>query len=225
MANRTYHTRNQLIHGYKCRSHPLYPTWADMLSRCMNERDAAYKNYGARGVSVCARWYRFANFAEDMCLRPYDELTLERIDNSKGYSPDNCTWATRSEQCINRRMFSNNTSGVTGVVEINGRFEARFDYERVRYNLGRFSTISAAQSVRHAFVALFFVDRVSALEMVSGERVWCTSKTGIRGITRHKDGGYVARSTINGERVYLGYFKTIDEARHARTRAIEEASR
>jgi hypothetical protein len=73
-----------------------------MVGRCTNTSDHAYSYYGERGITVCDRWMDFANFHADMGEKP-DGLTLERKDNSKGYSPDNCCWATRKIQGQNRR--------------------------------------------------------------------------------------------------------------------------
>lgn len=80
----------------------LYYIWGDMMNRCRNPKHKCYKNYGARGIAVCERWQTSANFIADMSPRP-DGKTLDRTDNSKGYSPDNCRWATKTEQSSNRR--------------------------------------------------------------------------------------------------------------------------
>ena len=90
---------------------PEYRNWEAMNTRC---NDLNNPDYGGRGITVCARWRdSFDSFLEDMGNKPGPEYSIERIDNSKGYEPDNCRWATREEQ-------SNNTRRNT-LVEYNGR--------------------------------------------------------------------------------------------------------
>lgn len=225
--NRTYHPRNVPIEGYAPREHPLYVCWASMLARCTNPKQPGYENYGGRGITVDRRWHHFENFVVDMGARPRGDFTIERKKNNLGYCKSNCTWASRSDQCVNRRKFKNNTSGYTGVVEIDGRFEGRFDFEYVRYHVGRFNSVQKAAQARRKFVDLFFKDREAAIESLPapGETLWFTSTSGVRGVTPHKDGGFIARATVDGERHYLGYFQSIEEATNVRQQFIEARNR
>lgn len=217
LPKRKYHKRGLLIDGYKAVKHPLYRTWHSMLKRCYLENEPSYKNYGARGINVDERWWHFMNFVDDMGFKPSPNHTLERLDNSKGYSKFNCVWASRTEQCLNRRLFSNNTTGETGVtITPNGYYEARYHYENKRYRIGRYKTIGEAAEARKQFEILFKADKTRAEELANKEKVSVHSTTRIKGISVHPDGGFIVRVTENKKRIYLGYYKTLEDAVNAK---------
>ena len=91
-----------LKHGLS--STPEYHCWQQILARCLRPNHAAYPDYGGRGITVYAGWVKdFMAFLEHVGPRPSSQHSLDRVDNSKGYEPHNCRWATRIEQNNNRR--------------------------------------------------------------------------------------------------------------------------
>lgn len=82
-----------------------YITWEGILYRCTKPTSPAWDDYGGRGITVCDRWREsFDWFLADMGPKPLG-LSIERLDNDKGYSPDNCVWATKSMQNRNQRRY------------------------------------------------------------------------------------------------------------------------
>jgi len=89
-------------HGHSTHSSQsrTYTSWANMKARCANPKSPKYYMYGGNGISVCDSWQTFENFLADMGERP-DGCSLDRIDGSMGYSPENCRWADAKAQSSN----------------------------------------------------------------------------------------------------------------------------
>lgn len=150
---------------------PEYGVWAAMLQRCTNPSDKAYVKYGGRGITVCDRWNptaggSFENFYEDMGQRPAKNYSLDRCDNSEGYSIENCKWVERTLQNYNRGLFKNNKSGIVGVYwhKDVGKWVAQIKRGGKTYSLGCFDDINLAKDARER-AELYLYPRKAELEV------------------------------------------------------------
>ena len=148
--NRQLIKETNTTHGLS--RHRLHNVWSVMLDRCQNKNNKGYENYGGRGIKVCDRWktdfVSFYNWAIDNGYK--EGLSIDRINNDLGYSPDNCRWATKKVQSRNtRRIMITNKSGYRGVCwnKIYNKWVARVSVNKKRIHLGYFTDkIDAAKA-------------------------------------------------------------------------------
>jgi len=100
-----------------------YWIWVNIKQRCQNPKASGYSKYGGRGIAMCERWAAsFDAFLADMGARPTPGHSVDRVDNCKGYSPENCRWATGGEQSRNRRS--------TRFITFDGRTQCASDWAK-----------------------------------------------------------------------------------------------
>lgn len=105
-----YCHRGRITHGLYATNKRLFSIWQSMKSRCENPNRVKYKDYGGRGIKVCAEWMNAENFVRWALQNGYAEgLQLDRIDNDGNYCPENCRFVTPKENSRNRR----NTKSLT----------------------------------------------------------------------------------------------------------------
>ena len=143
-----------MTHGL--RSNRFYDTWYNMLRRCNNLESINYKNYGARGITVCEEWLNVSNFVAwcDLTYPNIEDATLDRINNDKGYSPENCTWSDKTTQVLNRRIMKNNKSGYVGVIwhKRGRKWRANIRISKKLINLGSFKDKIEAVLARDNYI-------------------------------------------------------------------------
>lgn len=151
------------VNKTKCRTHglsktPLYNIWFNIVSRCTNEKDTAYANYGARGITICEDWLDFLNFRRDVGDRPTKEHSLDRIDNDKGYEINNVRWTTRVVQSRNQRLRKDNKFGVRGIRQLNcGNYFVQISVAGKKKTLGSFKTLEEAKEIRLQAEKMYWV--------------------------------------------------------------------
>ena len=132
----------------------FYGRWRSIHSRCNNPKNKAYKDYGGRGITVCDEWLSATSFVT-WCEGTYIEgMTLDRIDNDKGYSPENCRWTTKTIQSINQRVGKNNKSGYVGVSwnNKNNNWMAKISWGDLFIYIGSFHTKEEAVLARDNYI-------------------------------------------------------------------------
>jgi len=141
--------------GKLCVSHYALPKrrLVNMINRCHKTYDKAYRYYGGRGITVCDRWRYGADgmtnwetFLCDMGV-PDKGLSIDRIDNNKGYSPDNCRWATTILQNRNKRNAKK--TSLSYVYDHYGSHRVAFRVNGKDYTFGTYKDIEEAKSVRN----------------------------------------------------------------------------
>lgn len=111
-----------------------------MKYRCDNKNSKQYLDYGGRGISYDPSWSLFSNFVKDMGERP-EGHTLDRIDNDSSYCKENCRWATRKQQSLNKRKYKRSKSTLEGTRKrASGRWSSQITIDGKKIHLGTYDT-------------------------------------------------------------------------------------
>lgn len=196
---RECNSKAMAAHGF--RKKRLYRTWRDMKQRITNKKSTNYKNYGAKGITVCEEWLDFVNFKDWALSTGYnDTLTIERLDNSKGYCPENCTWIPMEDQCKNRTN--------TQLFELNWKRKLLREWAEIyskNYN-----------TVYHRIT----YQSMSLLDALTTSYVWDHKYNGINYHKATKK--WLLRIRKNNKQHYMGCFSTKEEAYEAKKKIKAE---
>ena len=136
--------------------HRFYVTWYNMTQRCTNPNLKRYKDYGGRGITVCEEWLDVAAFITwaEATNPNIEGYSLDRIDNDRGYSPENCRWADKTTQAINQRISKINKSGYVGVIWHirDKRWVVNIRINKILKQLGSFKTKEEAVQARDNYI-------------------------------------------------------------------------
>ena len=134
----------------------FYKTWKNMMVRCYNLENKHYQSYGGRGITVCEEWLDIREFIKwsEATFPNTSDVNLNRININGNYSPENCRWATKTEQNINQRMKKSNTSGYVGVHfdKYHNKWVSQISFNCKNVRLGRFLTKEEAVQARDNYI-------------------------------------------------------------------------
>lgn len=143
-----------------CKIGSLGNRYQGMIARCYNPEAKSYNTHGAIGIKVCKEWlddrHTFIIWAKENGY--VDGLFLDRIDNNKDYSPENCRWVTPSDSALNRNKFKNNTTGYTGITKYKNprsskhRFKVRIGSKQRGILKCYVDTLPEAIKIREKFI-------------------------------------------------------------------------
>lgn len=210
--------------------HPLFATWRMMNVRCYDTRHKSYHRYGGRGIKVCEDWYwgkesGFYKFIEDMPEKP-EGFTLDRVDNDKNYSKDNCKWASRKQQQNNLSIGTKNSSGYIGVSKHEGDWISNIMLDGKRVLLGRFKNkkdahhfykeVKVIKMEKGDKIALSYVE--SFKQPINGKRSYKGKTSRYYGVRLHRDGVRYSAATHYRDskgilkQKYLGLYESEEDA-------------
>ena len=146
--------RGKTTHGLTYNK--FYKTWHNMIQRCTSPKIKAYKDYGGRGITVCEEWLDVRNFVAwaEKTYPNIEGYTVDRIDNGKGYSPENCRWVDVTTQILNQRKRKDNTSGFVGICwsNKNNNWMAKIKSGDFYIYIGSFHAIEDAVLARDNYI-------------------------------------------------------------------------
>lgn len=147
----------------------IYGIWADMKKRCDNPNHVKFADYGGRGISYESSWGGFEAFYSDMCEGYSDTLELERKDNSKGYSKENCVWESRSNNCHNRRKRKGSALSSVGVCKHGVGYRATLHKDGKKIYSKTFKTEAEAAIAYDNISEQIYGDRPNGTESIAKE--------------------------------------------------------
>ena len=139
---------------HRLTKHPLYGVWRSMKQRCYNPNRREYPHYGGRGIGVCHEWNEsFKAFYDWAIGNGYNkDLSIDRVDNNKDYTPKNCRWATWQEQSHNKRRSHCHSAKYIGVTKDGASYRWKLQHKGKTHQKRGFESINDALNARNKFI-------------------------------------------------------------------------
>jgi hypothetical protein len=231
---------------YGIRSHRLYRIWRSMRDRCYNYNNGNYHSYGGRGIKICNEWLNSYEVFYDWAMsNAYKEgLSIDRIDVNGNYCPENCRWATSSQQGMNKRKLLSNRSGYTGIIpavikNIFFGWRSSITVNNKTKHFGTYKTQKEGLAVRNNYIIMNKLDH--PIQEYIGEIGEFTEQDIGKEVKNYKKkprtnsiykgvypvrlyNNWVAVINVNNIHIKIGSYKTQKEALEARNKYIIDNS-